>query len=75
MIVLLVAEFAGDSALFDQMCQGSVKPAAELARTGLNEALTVQAPFKFLAFNLPYKVIPILMGIRMRRHNPFSRKV
>ncbi len=75
MIVLLIAEFTGDAALFEQICQGGVKPAAELAKAGLNEALTVQAPFKFLAYNLPYKIIPILMGIRMRRHNPFSRKI
>ena len=74
MIVLLAAEFAGDAQLFGQMCQAGVKSAEELAKAGLNQDLTVQNPAKFLAYNLPYKVIPILLAVRMRKENPFSRK-
>ena len=74
MIVIIVAEFAGDAQLFSQMCQAGVKPTEELARAGLNQDLTVQNPVKFLVFNLPYKIVPILLAIRMRAENPFSRK-
>jgi hypothetical protein len=74
MIVILYAEFAGDAALFGQMCQGGVKAADELARAGLNQDLSVQNALKFMAFNLPYKVMPLLLAIRMRKENPFSRK-
>ena len=73
MIVIIAAEFAGDAALFSQVCQ-AVKPAGELARAGLNPDLAVQDVFKFLAFNLPYKVVPLMLAIRMRRENPFSRR-
>ena len=31
-------------------------------------------PAKFLAFNLPYVVIPLLLLARMRKANPFTRK-
>ena len=31
-------------------------------------------PAKFLAFNLPYVLIPILLLIRMRKPLPFQRK-
>jgi len=31
-------------------------------------------PVKFLAFNLPYVLIPILLLIRMRRPLPFARR-
>lgn len=31
-------------------------------------------PIKFVAFNLPYVLIPLLLLIRMRKPNPFSRK-
>jgi hypothetical protein len=31
-------------------------------------------PVKFLAFNLPYVLVPILLLIRMRRARPFSRR-
>lgn len=31
-------------------------------------------PIKFLAFNLPYVLIPLLLLIRMRKPNPFERK-
>jgi hypothetical protein len=30
-------------------------------------------PVKFLAFNLPYVLIPLLLLIRMRKPNPFHR--
>jgi len=33
-----------------------------------------QNPLKFLAFNLPYVLIPILLLIRMRKPQPFARK-
>lgn len=33
-----------------------------------------QNPVKFLAFNLPYVIIPILLLIRMRKPLPFTRK-
>lgn len=33
-----------------------------------------QNPAKFLAFNLPYVLIPILLLIRMRRPMPFTRR-
>jgi hypothetical protein len=74
MIVIIVAEFVGDAHLFSQMCQAGVKSVEELAKTGLNQDLTVQNPAKFLAYNLPYKVVPVLLAIRMRSENPFSRK-
>lgn len=74
MIVILYAEFAGDAALFSQVCQGGVKAADELARAGLNRDLTVQNTLKFLAYNLPYKVVPFMLAVRMRKENPFSRK-
>jgi hypothetical protein len=31
-------------------------------------------PTKFLAFNLPYVLIPILLLIRMRKPLPFQRR-
>jgi hypothetical protein len=74
MIVILYAEFAGDANLFSQVCQGGVKTAEELARTGLNQDLRVQDTLKFLAYNLPYKLVPLLLAVRMRRENPFARK-
>ncbi|WP_349902755.1 EXPERA domain-containing protein [Parafrigoribacterium humi] len=33
-----------------------------------------QNPLKFLAFNLPYVLIPILLLIRMRKPQPFTRR-
>ncbi len=33
-----------------------------------------QNPLKFLAFNLPYVLIPILLLIRMRKPMPFARR-
>jgi len=33
-----------------------------------------QNPGKFLPLNLPYVIIPILLIIRMRKENPFTRK-
>jgi hypothetical protein len=74
MIVLLTVEFTGDAALFQTMCEGGVKSAGELANMGLNQDLTVQNVPKFLAFNLPYKLVPILLAVRMWRPNPFSRR-
>ena len=37
-------------------------------------ALRTHNPAKFLAFNLPYVVIPILLLVRMRRPDPFHRR-
>jgi hypothetical protein len=74
MIVILFAEFAGDANLFSQVCQGGVKTAEELAKIGLNQDLRVQDPMKFLAFNLPYKLVPLMLAVRMRKEHPFSRK-
>lgn len=71
LIVILAVEFAGESALFTQVCT-SVKPAAELAAQGLNADLSVQNIPKFLAYNLPYKIVPILLVIRMWHERPFS---
>jgi hypothetical protein len=36
--------------------------------------LRTQNPVKFLAFNLPYVLIPLLLLIRMRRPLPFARR-
>jgi hypothetical protein len=33
-----------------------------------------QNPLKFLAFNLPYVLIPLLLLVRMRKPQPFTRK-
>jgi hypothetical protein len=33
-----------------------------------------QNPAKFLAFNLPYVIIPLLLLIRMRKPLPFTRR-
>ena len=33
-----------------------------------------QNPAKFLAFNLPYVIVPILLLVRMRKPLPFTRK-
>lgn len=74
MIVILYVEFTGEAHLFAQMCQGGVKTAEELAKTGLNQDLRVQDAVKFLAYNLPYKIVPLLLAVRMRSENPFNRK-
>ena len=73
MIVIIAVEFAGDLPLFQTMGAGGVKPAAELAAQGLTPSLVVLNPAKFLLFNLPYKVFPLLLAVRMWRANPFSR--
>jgi hypothetical protein len=73
MIVLVVVEFTGDLAFFEMMGAGGVKSAAELAGKGLTPSLAVINPAKFLAYNLPYKVFPLLLAVRMWRPNPFSR--
>jgi hypothetical protein len=36
-------------------------------------ALRTQNPAKFLAFNLPYVLLPVLLLIRMRKPSPFTR--
>ena len=36
--------------------------------------LQTQNPAKFLAFNLPYVIVPLLLLIRMRKPMPFTRK-
>ena len=33
-----------------------------------------QNPAKFLAFNLPYMIVPLMLLIRMRKPMPFSRR-
>jgi hypothetical protein len=33
-----------------------------------------QNPAKFLAFNLPYVLVPLLLLVRMRKPLPFTRK-
>jgi hypothetical protein len=73
MIVIIAVEFAGDLPLFQTMGAGGVKSAAELAAKGLTPSLVVLNPAKFLLFNLPYKVFPLLLAVRMWRPNPFSR--
>jgi hypothetical protein len=73
MIVIVAVEFAGDLPLFQTMGAGGVKSAAELAAKGLTPSLVVLNPAKFLLYNLPYKVIPLLLAVRMWRANPFSR--
>jgi hypothetical protein len=73
MIVLVVVEFAGDFAFFEMMAAGGVKSAAELAQKGLTPSLAVLNPAKFLLYNLPYKVFPLLLAVRMWRPKPFSR--
>jgi hypothetical protein len=37
-------------------------------------ALRTHNPAKFLAFNLPYVVLPLLLLVRMRRPLPFTRR-
>jgi hypothetical protein len=74
MIVLLIVEFYGDARLFEQMCSGGLKTAEELGKMGLTRELTVQNAVKFMLFNLPYKIIPILLAVRMWKDKPFSRK-
>jgi hypothetical protein len=73
MIVLLAVEFAGDLPLYEMMGAGGVKSAAQLAEQGLTPSLAVLRPGKFLLYNLPYKVFPILLAVRMWRPKPFSR--
>lgn len=73
LLVILYVEFVGEGALFAQMCADGVKSAGDLAANGLNADLTVQNVGKFLAYNLPYKIAPLLLAIRMRRENPFCR--
>jgi hypothetical protein len=38
------------------------------------EALRTQNPAKFLAFNLPYLIVPLLLLVRMRKPQPFARR-
>ncbi|MDF1568585.1 MAG: emopamil-binding family protein [Spirochaetaceae bacterium] len=71
MIVLVYTEFKGEAALFAQMAH-ELKSASELAAAGLSADLKVMNPAKFLAFNLPYAVVPLLLAIRMWRPKPFS---
>lgn len=75
MIVLLVVEFTGDFSLFEMMGAEGVKSAAELAGRGLTPSLAVLRPAKFLLYNLPYKLFPLLLAVRMWRPNPFSRGI
>jgi len=74
MIVLLAVEFLGEARLLETMCACGVKSAEDLEAAGLNRDLTVQNPVKFLTFNLPYKLVPILLAVRVWRPKPFSRK-
>ena len=73
MIILLVVEFTGDTAFLAKMSTG-IKSAEELAKSGLTPDLTVQNSLKFLLFNLPYKIVPILLAVRMWKDKPFSRR-
>ena len=73
MIVLLGVEFAGDLELFKMMGENGVKSAEALAEMGLTPSLKVINPGKFLLFNLPYKLLPIVLAVRMWRPKPFSR--
>jgi hypothetical protein len=41
---------------------------------GEDPAMRVQNVPKFLAFNLPYVIIPLLLLARMRKEKPFTRK-
>jgi hypothetical protein len=50
-----------------------VKSAADLAKMGLTPSLAVLRPGKFLLYNLPYKLFPLLLAVRMWRPKPFSR--
>jgi hypothetical protein len=73
MIVLLGVEFTGDLELFKVMGAGGAKSAEALAEAGLTPSLKVINPGKFLLFNLPYKLLPIVLAVRMWRPKPFSR--
>lgn len=73
MIVLLGVEFAGDLELFRMMGEGGVKSAEALWEMGLTPSLKVMNPGKFLLYNLPYKLLPILLAVRVWRPKPFSR--
>jgi hypothetical protein len=73
MIVLLGVEFLGDFNLFETMGAGGVRSAADLAAEGLTPSLTVMQPGRFLLINLPYKIFPLLLAVRMWRPKPFSR--
>jgi len=73
MIVLLIVEFTGDTSFITKMSTG-IKTAEELAKSGLTPDLIVQKPVKFLLFNLPYKIVPIILAVRMWKDKPFSRK-
>lgn len=37
------------------------------------EEFQTQNPVKFLAFNLPYVLVPLLLLVRMRKPLPFTR--
>jgi hypothetical protein len=41
---------------------------------GEDHAMRVQNGPKFLAFNLPYVIVPLLLLARMRRERPFTRR-
>ena len=58
---ILVVEFAGDMNFFQMMGAGGVKSAAELAEKGLTPSLAILRPGKFLLYNLPYKLFPLLL--------------
>jgi hypothetical protein len=73
MIVLVGVEFAGDFPLFELMGAEGVKDAAELAEMGLTQTLQVTSPGKFLLINMPYKLFPLLLALRMWRPEPFKR--
>ena len=73
MLVLLAVEYLGDERFLHLMAP-SLRSAEELARSGLTPELTVQNSAKFLAYNLPYKIAPILLALRMWKDRPFSRR-
>lgn len=72
MIVMTFVEFRGEAALFAQIAT-ELRPAAELAAAGLTQNLKVLNPAKYLAFNTPYFLFPLLLAVRMWKPMPFSR--
>ncbi len=70
-IIIIFVEFRGEAALFAQIAR-ELKPADELSAVGLTADLKVLNPLKFLLFNLPYIIVPLLLALRMRKPAPFA---
>ena len=71
LIVMTFVEFRGEAALFAKMAR-EMKSMQELASSGLNADLRVMNPVKYLLFNIPYALGPLLLAFRMRKPAPFS---